>query len=85
MAQKNPGFTEFGAPVPDDEYQYFKDQFPQYGAVKWFINQALISFNQKVRENPTAKEQIDRSIEQMIDMNRAIRAVGAGESAPAAD
>lgn len=74
MAEKNPGFTEFGAPVPDAEYEFFKEQFPQYGAVKWFINQALIGFNEQVRANPQVKDHINGSIEQMVGLTRLARA-----------
>ena len=74
--------TEFGAPVPTAEYKFFKENFPQYGAVKWFITSALLNFNEQVRANPTAKEHIERSIEQMVETNRLIaQAVAAGSEA----
>lgn len=81
MAEKNPGFVEFGAPVPEAEYDFFKEQFPQYGAVKWFINQALITFNEQVRQNPTTKDHVRKSVEEMVGLTRLARvAAGAGES-----
>lgn len=62
--------VEFSANVPKSEYDTFKQNFPQYGAVTWFINQALINFNEEVRRSPAAKEQIEKSIQQMVDLNR---------------
>lgn len=69
---------EFSAHVPVDEYEEFKRNFPQYGAVNWFINSTLTEFNRVVRENPTAREQIVQSIEAMLQLNRL-----ASETAPA--
>lgn len=70
---------EFSAHVPTNEYEEFKANFPQYGAVNWFINSSLTEFNRIVRENPTAKQQIVQSIEAMLQLNRL-----AAEAEPAA-
>ena len=70
--------TEFGAPVPTAEYEFFKEHFPQYGAVKWFITSMLIEFNEQVRANPTTKDHINKSVEQMLQTSRLIAAATAG-------
>jgi hypothetical protein len=61
---------EFGSIVPDEEYQFFTENFPQYGAVKWFINTVLKTFNQKVRENPASRQMIIEAVEEMVLLNR---------------
>lgn len=64
--------TEIGAPVPTAEYEFFKESFPQYGSVKWFINSALLEFNERIRANPSLKEQINAAIQQMLDTSKLI-------------
>lgn len=64
--------TEFSALVPTAEYEFFKENFPQYGAVTWFINECLRLFNEQVREEPSSKEKIHQAIQAMRDMNQAI-------------
>jgi hypothetical protein len=59
--------VEFGGRVPKEEYDRFRDTFPQYGATNWFINNALRRFNQFVEEHPEVKEAVDRSIDLMLD------------------
>lgn len=61
---------EFSAKVPYEEYERFKLAFPQYGAVSWFINEALVAFNRKVAENPAAIQLIDEGIDEMVQRNR---------------
>jgi hypothetical protein len=61
---------EFSAKVPDEQYQAFKEAFPQYGAVNWFINTALQNFNKQVEANPAVKELVNRSIEEMLQERR---------------
>lgn len=65
--------VEFGARVPQDEYEFFKENFPQYGAVTWFVNTALSEFNQRLRDNPSAKEQIEKSIEALLGIKQLVR------------
>lgn len=60
------GQVEFGAMVPAAVYEEFRTNFPAYGAVKWFINEALDTFNQKVRENPNFKKIVNDAIEEMM-------------------
>lgn len=73
--------TEFSSHVPTAEYKFFKENFPQYGAVKWFITSALIEFNEQVRQNPSLKEQINGAIEQMLETSRLMsQAAGAANS-----
>lgn len=71
--------VEFGAKVPSAEYEEFKENFPQYGAVTWFINSTLAQFNAAVRENPTAKDLIDKSINSMLELNRLAREASSGD------
>lgn len=59
--------VDFGGKVPAEEYDRFKEIFPQYGATKWFINVALKSFNDYVDRNPIVREAVDRSINEMLD------------------
>jgi hypothetical protein len=61
---------EFSAKVPDEEYQAFKEAFPQYGAVNWFINTALHNFNEQVKANPVVTELVNRSINDMLQERR---------------
>lgn len=56
------GEIEFGAKVPERDYQEFRSYFPQYGAVKWFIGEALRSFNTRVRESDEVRFLVERSI-----------------------
>lgn len=69
--------VEFGSHVPASEYEFFKEHFPQYGAVKWFINSMLIEFNEQIRQNPSVKEQIDAAIQNMLETSRLIAAAAA--------
>jgi hypothetical protein len=62
--------VEFSAHVPIDEYNEFKKNFNQYGAVKWFINESLAQFNAQVRENPTLRQLVSNAVQQMLDDNR---------------
>ena len=63
--------VEFGAKVQRADYDEFKENFPQYGAVNWFINTSLQEFNRAVRENPTSKDIINQAIQKMLEDNRA--------------
>ncbi len=62
--------VEFSAKVPAEQYKTFKENFPQYGAVQWFINESLASFNQQMADDPTAKERVNKAIESMLKNNR---------------
>lgn len=77
--------TEFSSHVPTSEYEFFKENFPQYGAVKWFITNALIEFNEQVRANPTIKQQVDAAIQQMLDTSRLIAQATAAVGSEAND
>lgn len=61
---------EFSAKVPTAEYEEFKRNFPQYGAVNWFINTTLAHFNRLVKKNPSSVELIDASIREMLEARR---------------
>lgn len=77
---------EFGGTVPLEEYELFREAFPQYGATNWFINHALKAFNQQIRENPILKTGVDQAIDSMLDDTlRASRGVAAEREANAAD
>lgn len=65
--------VEFSSSVPKEEYDFFKENFPQYGAVKWFINTALKEFNDRVRENPSLREQVNGAVQSMLDFDQALR------------
>ena len=54
--------VEFSAKVPSDLYDEFKLLFPQYGAVTWFINAALVEFIQQVRDNGTVQQRVHDAI-----------------------
>ncbi len=60
------GQVEFSATVPAEEYEEFKNNFPAYGAVKWFINECLSSFNRKMRENPSLKQVVTEAIDDVV-------------------
>ena len=64
--------TEFSAKVSTEAYDEFKERFPQYGSVTWFIGTALDAFNREVRENPLNKDTVDRAIQRMLDENREV-------------
>lgn len=70
MAQAVKEVVEFGAKVSKADYEEFKKNFPQYGAVNWFINSTLQQFNKQVSENPSNKDLIDAAIKQMLEDNR---------------
>lgn len=72
--------VQMSAEVPKAEYDAFKDNFPQYGAVSWFINNALAQFNAQVRANPTAKRLIDRAVDDMLELNKNISIVAGSAS-----
>lgn len=61
---------EFSAVVPDEEYDFFTKNFPIYGATKWFINSSLKEFNQKVRDNPSIRQLVIESIEEMVQLGK---------------
>lgn len=61
---------DFGAKVPEREYERFRANFPQYGATTWFINTALRRFNDEVERNPTAADLVDVAISGMVEVNR---------------
>lgn len=67
MASKLNQKIEFGGRVPVDQYEQFRNTFPQYGATNWFINTALARFNQLVDENPVLKHAVDEAIDAMLD------------------
>jgi hypothetical protein len=62
--------AEFSAHVPREEYEFFREVFPQYGASKWFIVSALVEFNKQVRENPKYRELVNDAIAEMLAANR---------------
>lgn len=66
------GEKEFSAKVPEPEYLRFKNQFPMYGAVNWFINTALKEFNDRVEANPNLRELVSQSVEQMLVERREV-------------
>lgn len=61
---------EFGAKVPKKEYEFFRTTFPQYGATNWFINAALVKFNEEVKKNPSLADQVDNAVKEMLKENR---------------
>lgn len=61
---------EFSAKVPLEEYEEFRKNFPQYGAVNWFINLSLVEFNRHVRENPTTADLVRKAIQDMVEERR---------------
>lgn len=71
----NSGTKEFSAHVPREEYDFFMEQVGSYGAAKWFINTALRTFNQKLRENPSARTLVKEAIEEMLHTDREAKRV----------
>jgi hypothetical protein len=62
---------EFGASVPEEEYQRFQVRFGGfYGATKWFITTALKEFNDRVEREPTLQLQVAQAIESMVQEAR---------------
>ena len=64
------GTKEFSAKVPEEEYDQFKQRFPQYGAVNWFINESLRIFNEECAKETVGIELVHRSINLMLAQNR---------------
>jgi hypothetical protein len=64
------GTKEFSAHVPEEEYNFFMEQVGKYGAAKWFINTALKTFNQKLRENPSMARLVGEAIDEMVYLTR---------------
>lgn len=71
QSRASPATKEFSAHVPIEEYNFFMEQVGSYGAAKWFINTALKQFNQKLRENPSARRLVEESIEEMLHLQRS--------------
>lgn len=67
------GQVEFGAKVPQEEYEAFRKNFPQYGATNWLINGALRHVNKLVEEDAAVKGIIEKSIQQLLAENRSTR------------
>jgi len=65
--------VEFSSKVPREEYDRFKERFPQYGAVNWLINTMLKTFNDLCDMTPDAQEIINRSINLMLAHNRGAK------------
>lgn len=59
-------FKEFGGKIPEDEYLEFKDNFPQYGATQWLINEAVKNINRLVRETPAYRNLVAIAIENSL-------------------
>lgn len=64
------GTKEFSAHVPIEEYNFFMEQVGKYGAAKWFINEALKTFNQRLRENPSMRRMVTEAIDEMLHLDR---------------
>ena len=64
--------VEFSALVPKREFDRFKENFPQYGATKWFINAMLTAFNDRVEAEPSLRELIDEAIENSLELAKLI-------------
>ena len=64
------GTKEFSAHVPIAEYTFFMEQVGKYGAAKWFINEALKAFNQKLRENPSLRVLVSEAVDEMLHLDR---------------
>lgn len=62
---------EFSAKIPAEDYEEFKKNCPQYGAVTWFIQTAVRNFNDLLRENPTARETVGAAVDKMLSDNRS--------------
>lgn len=63
----NPTQTkEFGAKIPQDLYDEFRELFPMYGATTWFIQTSLESFLAQVRENSSLQHLVEKSIDTML-------------------
>jgi hypothetical protein len=58
--------VEFSARVPREDFEEFKANFPQHGAVQWFISTALKEFNRVCSSSETIQEQVEQAIEQML-------------------
>lgn len=66
MAQSS-DTKEFGARVPREDYEEFREHFPElYGATAWFIRTSLKEFNKRLREDPDLKDQVHLSINEML-------------------
>lgn len=65
--------VEFSSKVPQEEYERFKKRFPQYGAVGWFINSSLKTFNDLCELIPDSQEMVNRSINLMLAQNRGAK------------
>ena len=63
--------VEIKARIPQAEYDKFRDAFPQYGAVTWFVNAALVRFNRLVEENPSLQDVVADAVEEMVRDTRA--------------
>lgn len=61
---------EFGAKIPLELYDEFRELFPTYGSTTWFIENALKCFLAQVRDNPTLQEILDKAIEEMVKERR---------------
>lgn len=70
MATDGGATKEFGAKIPEDLYEEFRDLFPMYGATTWFINNSLRAFINTVRDKGTMQESITLSIKQMLEERR---------------
>ena len=66
----SPPTKEFSAHVPIEEYNFFMEHVGKYGAAKWFINLALKTFNQKLRENPSMTRLVGEAIDEMLYRDR---------------
>jgi hypothetical protein len=57
---------EFGARIPADMAERFKELFPIYGATKWFIQESLRYFLSVVEDNPPLQDVVAASIQSML-------------------
>ena len=70
------GLVDVRGRVRKEEYDYFKTTFPQNGSVQWFISTAFVVFNQRIRENPELKADVDAAIHSMLELSHAIAKSG---------
>ena len=80
------GTIEVKARVSQSEYLRFKERFPQYGALQWFITSVMRAFNDRLAAEPTLEEIISDSIETSVRINKLIadatRSIGKEPSEP---
>jgi hypothetical protein len=60
------GQVEFGARIPTQLYEDFREALPMYGATRWFIVSCLREFTNLAKKDPVLKDLVRQAVVQAL-------------------